>query len=244
MDNNQALSVTCDFNGFLVCQIPKNTVKVELKIKTTRGKYTLNKDTYTRTERYHPWNRANRRAQIHTKKRTPRREAVNMDTPVDSTNSKTDIEDGEGFAYAPKVFTNPEYAAIVPQTETEGSDLGVVHSNFIGEYCKKCIKKYNRCWCDKLDWDEDLMEVEPPKGPTNQNISKTNNTKQPNSLTLVSIRQPSPGWLEFRRGVINKSSNAQMDNEMDNVIQRMKTHLDRIIIRGIRSISTKEFEEM
>ena len=62
MEHNTALNVLCDFNRYLVCQIPKNTVKVELKIKMTRGKYTLNKDTYSRTERYHPWDRADRRA--------------------------------------------------------------------------------------------------------------------------------------------------------------------------------------
>ena len=120
----------------------------------------------------------------------PRRETVNIDTPVDSTNSETDIQDREGFGYVPKVFTNPNYAATLPQTETECGDLEVVQNNFIGEYCEKCIKRHNRCWCDKSDWEVDLMEVELSKGPTNQNINKTNNTEPLNSLTLVSIRQP------------------------------------------------------
>ena len=62
MEMNKALNMSCDFNGYLVCQIPDNTVEVELKIKTTRGKYTLIKDAYTRTKRYHPWGRADRRA--------------------------------------------------------------------------------------------------------------------------------------------------------------------------------------
>ena len=57
------------------------------------------------------------------------------------------------------------------------------------------------------------MEVELPKHPTNQNINKTNNAEQLNSLTLVSIRQPPPGWSEFRRSVINKSNKAHTDNE-------------------------------
>ena len=36
--------------------------------------------------------------QIHKKKRrTPRREVVNIGNSVDSTNSETDIQDGEGF---------------------------------------------------------------------------------------------------------------------------------------------------
>ena len=92
------------------------------------------------------------------------------------------------------------------------------------------------------------MEVEPPKSHTNnQSSNKTDTTKQLNSLTLVSIRQPPPGWLEFKRSVINKSSNAQMDNEIringqGNMMDEIT--LDRIIIKGVRSISTKEFEEM
>ena len=74
MENNKALNVSCDFDGYLVCQIPDNTVEVELKIKTTRGKYILIKDAYTRTEKYHPWDRADRRAKVHTirKRNTPK----------------------------------------------------------------------------------------------------------------------------------------------------------------------------
>ena len=37
MEMNKALLVSCDFDGYLVFQIPDNTVEVELKIKTTRG---------------------------------------------------------------------------------------------------------------------------------------------------------------------------------------------------------------
>ena len=69
MEMNKALNMSCNFNGYLVCQIPDNTVEVELKIKTTRGKYTLLKDAYTRTEKYYPWDRAEKRAQIHTRRR-------------------------------------------------------------------------------------------------------------------------------------------------------------------------------
>ena len=175
---------------------------------------------------------------------------VNIDTPVDSTSSETDIPDGEGFAYAPKVFMDPDFMATVPQTEMEGNNLEILQSNYIGEHCEKCVNKYNRCLCNVSDWNEDLMEVEPLKNPTNdQNSNKTNHAKQPKNLTLVSIRQPPPGCPEFRRSVINqsKSSNAQMNNESRINGQgntKNETPLDRIIIRGIRSISTKEFEEM
>ena len=123
----------------------------------TRGKYTLNKDTYNRTERYCPWDRADRRAKIHTKKRnTNRKETVSVDT-LDSTISETDIQDGEGFAYSPKIFTNPKFPL------TEGDEIEVVNKKIIGEHCEECLKKFDRCWCDRSDCDEELMEVEPPE---------------------------------------------------------------------------------
>ena len=142
MKHSTALNVSCDFNRYLVCQIPKNTVEVELKIKTIRGKYTLNKDTCARTERYCPWDRADRRAQIHTnKRRMDTREMVNIDTAIDYSNSETDIQDKECFAYAPKIFTNPNFPL------TEGDEIEVVNKNFIGEHCEECAKRYDRCWC-------------------------------------------------------------------------------------------------
>ena len=90
---------------------------------------------------------------------------VSVDS-VDSTNSEMDIQDGEGFAYASKIYNNPNYAVTVPLTESEDNELELVPKNFIGEYCGECAKRYNRCWCVKSNWDEELKEVEMPKGPT------------------------------------------------------------------------------
>ena len=166
MEHNTALNLSCDFNGYLVCQMPANTAKVELKIKTITGKYTFNKDTCTRTERYHPWDRADRRTKIHTEKRRTNRKKVNKDT------------DGAGFAYAPKIFTNPNYAATIPLIESENSEVELTNNNFIGEYCGECVKRYKRCWCGKYNWDEELMKVETPKGLTNGPYAKQPNIKE------------------------------------------------------------------
>ena len=47
MDCNTALNAACDFNGYFVCQMPADTVEMELKIKTTRGKlYTTYRHLY------------------------------------------------------------------------------------------------------------------------------------------------------------------------------------------------------
>ena len=176
MEMNKALNVSCDFDGYLVCQIPDNMEEVELKIKTTRGKYTLIKDAYTRTKRYHPWDRANRRAQIHTRRRrTPQKDITGKDTTIDNTTSaETDIPNGEGFGYSQKVYTDPNVAAVISPTEVELSAPEEPQKIFIGEYRAVCIKKYERCWCSGLDWDVDLMDIEPPSSPATYHNNKIN----------------------------------------------------------------------
>ena len=125
MDHNTALNVACDFDGYLVCQMPADTVEVELKIKMTRGKYTLNKDTCTRTERYHPWDRADKRSKIHTRRRTTRRE---VDSEMVRSNSETDIQNGKGFSYPPEVYTNPDLANTITLTDTD-NDVEATNPN-------------------------------------------------------------------------------------------------------------------
>ena len=239
MEHNTALNISCDFNGYHVCQMPTNMVEVELKIKTTQGKYTLQKDACTRTEKYHPCNRVDSGAKIHIKKRrTNRKEVVNVDT-VDSTNSETDIQDREGFAYAPKLFTNPSYAVTVPLTESEDNEVELVKNNFIGEYLGECVKRYDRCWCDKSNWDEELMEVETPRGLTNNPTNTQNNSqRQPINVTLVPISQPSPGWVEYRRCTVKQNR----ANECKNL--KEENPMEKLIIKGIRPITTEEFDEM
>ena len=138
----------------------------------------------------------------------PQREIVRKDTTVDTTSSKTDIPNSEGFGYAPKVYTDPKYAINLSPTETKCSESEEAQQNFIGEYCAKCIKKHNRCWCNGSDWDVDLMEIELPNSPATNFSNITNTIKQPNSLKQISIRQPPPGWTKFRSSIINKSNNA------------------------------------
>ena len=79
------------------------------------------------------------------------------------------------------------------------------------------------------------MEVETPKGLTN---GPNTNQLKPMNVTVVPIRQPPPGWVEFRRCVTKQNeTNEHEDLREENPIQKL-------IIGGIRSMSTKEFEEM
>ena len=170
--------------------------------------------------------------QIHTKKRrTIRREA---DTETITTSSETDIQNGEGFSYPPKIFTNPEFAKTIPLTELDNYEIEVVNPNFIGEYHNECAKKYKRCWCYKSDWDDDLMDTETPKGPTERS-----NNPQKLSVAMVLIRQLPPGWVEYGRWVTKQTT-----NNSENSNSREDNPIEKLIIKGIRSITTKEFEEM
>ena len=223
MNRNTTLNVTCDFNGYLVCQMPADMVEMELKIKTKRGKYTLHKDTSIRRDRYHPWKRVVRRSKVHTKTRS--REVESEVT----SNSETDVQMGKGFAYPPEIFTNPEFAKTIPLTDTDSEEIEVevTNPNFIGEFSSECIKKYNRCWCFKSDWEDDLIDVGTPRVLT-KTKTKANNSQQV-TVTVMPKRQPFPGWVEFRRCVTKKKDNDP---------------IDKLIIKGIRSISMQEFEEM
>ena len=110
--------------------MPANMVEMELKLKITRGKYTLNKDICTRTERYHPWDRADKRSKIHTRRRRTTRKEV--DSEMVKSNSETDIQNGKGFSYPPEVYTNLDLANTILLTDTD-NDVDVTNPNFIGD---------------------------------------------------------------------------------------------------------------
>ena len=187
MECNVALNVSCNFDGNLVCQMPADTVEVELKIKMTRGKCTMKKDTCRRTEKYHPCDRVDKRSKIHTKRRRATRREINLE--MVTSNSESDMQNGKGFSYPPEIFTNLDLANKIPLTDT-GNDVDVTNPNFIGEFCKQCVKKYERCWCDKSDWDEDLIEVEAPKA-----LTKGSNKLENLSIAIMPIRQLCQGTI-------------------------------------------------
>ena len=73
----------------------------------------------------------------------------------DNTNSETDVPVGEGLGYPPQVVIDPEYAANVSHTEEEElNNVEENRSNFIGEYCEKCVGTHSRCWCNSSNWGE------------------------------------------------------------------------------------------
>ena len=118
MSLNKTLNVTCNLDGYLFCRMPAYTLEVEINVKTKWGIYSMFQDTYAHTEKYCTWDRADRRSSMQTRRRrTPHRE-VNS-SHDDNTMSEIDVLVGQGLRYPPQVFTDPEFAATVPQMEEE-----------------------------------------------------------------------------------------------------------------------------
>ena len=206
-----------------------NAVEVEVKIKTKWGKYTLIQSDNSRREKYHSWDRADRRTNIHTRRRrTPQREVVSNDS---NTYSETDIPMGEGLRYPPQIFTDPGLAANIPHTENEQSNTEEDRVNFIGDYCEKCASQYNRCWCNTSDWSEDLVEIE-NNNNNDTNISDPNLEVELTSQT--SFKQPPPGWSEFRRKTICKINTLPVESISNNGLK----------VNDCRSISPEEFNNI
>ena len=144
---NKTLNASCDLEGYLFCRMAEDALEVEVKIKTKWGKYTMLQDTYTHTEKYHSWDRADRRSSVCTRRRrTPWRDTWWSWVAMTTLIQKLMCPLGEGFSYPPQVFTDPEFAANVSHTEEE--EVNNVEGNrhkFIGEYCEKCIGIHDRC---------------------------------------------------------------------------------------------------
>ena len=49
---NKSLYAACDLNKYLFCKMPEGALEVEVKIKTTWGKFTMVQNTHTRMENY------------------------------------------------------------------------------------------------------------------------------------------------------------------------------------------------
>ena len=103
MNQPQQSNVPCDFQWFLVCQVPKDVVEIKLEIKTKWEKFTLHKHLHTRTEKYRPWNKVSCRVRVHSRRRQPHHNRTE-DQHNTSTDSGTFITSGQGMGYPTKIF--------------------------------------------------------------------------------------------------------------------------------------------
>ena len=155
MNQPQPLCVSLDFQGYLVCQIPKDALEVELKIKTKWGKFTLHMDQFIRTQKYRTWRKANhckiylRRRQHHT---------GNSHLNV-SSDSGTFINSGQGLGFPHKVFidsdTDQDFTPNIPILE---------------DYCRTCLTEKVRCSYQPMsNWSGELIDINQPDPPNTDN---------------------------------------------------------------------------
>ena len=144
--------------------MPKGTLEIEIKVKTTWGKFTLVQNqttwgkftlvqnTHTRTEWYHTWEKAQR---CHTKSRKGRIPCKATSVHTEENSSEIDIPTDPVIGTPSQICTDPTYNAAVTHTDSEGE---VTHkTNFLGKYCKyydRCRETH--CWCFTSDWEDGL----------------------------------------------------------------------------------------
>ena len=125
-------------HGYLFCRMPAKALEVEIKIKTKWGKFSMLQDTHTRTEKYHAWEKADRRSNVRTRKRRTYNREIRGIHAEDNTTSETGVPEGQGLRYPPQVLTDPKYIAAVPHTEEEEEQA--CNNKFLDRYCEFCEK--------------------------------------------------------------------------------------------------------
>ena len=239
MNMPKQLEVSCDFDGFLVCKLPKDIVEVELKIKTKWGKYTLLKDFHSRTEKYRLWERADTLIRIYSQRRMPHQ--VRAKDPHDSvcnttsTDSGTYIPTGYGKGYPPKIFTNPNYLQDGSNTNSDSE-----------------VEPLALASKPPSDWDEDLIDLIQNDNASHQNTNPYDVSDEENlggiakAQPQATPRQPSPGWASWRKEaslpVINKDK-PQENNAATSAVSNNKG-MDKLTIEDARTIVEEEFHSI
>ena len=148
MNQPQPLCVSLDFQGYLVCQIPKDTLEVELKIKTKWGKFTLHMDQFTRTEKCRSWRKVNR-CKIHSRRRQHHMSDSHLNA---SSDSGTVINNGQGLGFPPKIFIDSDMDNEFPP-----------HIPILEDYCRTCLTEKVRCSCQPTsNWSGELIDTTQP----------------------------------------------------------------------------------
>ena len=171
MNQSQPLSISVDFQGYLVCQIPADALEVEHKIKTKWGKFTLHTEQFTRTEKYRAWRKANRH-KIHSR----RRRCLSNSHLNISSDSSTFINQGQGFGYPPKIFLDSDSDQEFPS-----------HIPILQDYCRTCLTENIRFSCQPMSaWSGELIDttqLAPPNMDSNQDRENIQDNPLPSDWT-------------------------------------------------------------
>ena len=161
MSSLKSLNVACNLNKYLFCKMPEGSLEVEVKVKTTWGKFIMVQNTHNRTEKYCTWEKAQR---CHIKSRKGRTPCKADSVHTEDNPSETAIPTGQEFGYPPQIFTDCTYTAAMTHTDLEGE---IKHgTNFLGRYCEYCDGcRETCCRCFSSDWEEGLDVNYPNSNP-------------------------------------------------------------------------------
>ena len=164
MSQPQPLSINLDFQGVLICQIPKDAIGVELKIKTKWEKFTLYTNQYTRTEKYRAWKKISC-CKIHSRRRQHNHGRTSESHLNASGESGTFINSGHRMGYPPKIFV-----------DSDSDDDILPH---IEDYCRTCLTERVKCSCKPMsDWSARLIDVTQPDLPNPDNNDRDDEQDQ------------------------------------------------------------------
>ena len=167
----QPLSISVDFQGYLVCQIPAYALEVELKIKTKWGKFTLHMDQFTRTEKYRVW-RKESKCKIHSR----RRRCLSDSHLNISSDSSMFINQGQGLGYPPKIFL-----------DSDSDQEFALHISILQDHCRTCLTEKVRCSCQPMsNWSGELIDttqLAPPNMNNNQDREDIQDNPLPSDWT-------------------------------------------------------------
>ena len=190
---NKSFNAAYDLNRYLFCKMPAGALEVQIKVKTTWGKFAMVQDTHTRMEKYFTWEKA-QRCHIRYRKRKIPHKMTDMQPEDDA--SETDVPTGQGFRYPPQIFTDPAYTATMTHTESEGEEEQ--ERRFLGRYCEFCDRcGKTHCWCNSSNWEEGLINVDNPN--SNPSIEK---------IPSPTVRKLPVGWSTFRCRIIREAEQA------------------------------------
>ena len=177
------LNINCDFHsGFLMSDIPRDTILVVLKIKTKWGKHTLTEDHERRTKKYRPWEKHTQCVMIDPMERVEPILLLKVHDSGSSSDSGAWVQVAGDLEFTCKIFNDPKNTSshkentpiIGTQTTLTINDLNITDdtgpeglpertTNFVGPYCPKYMLKWPRCLCITESDFEDNMTQQMPR---------------------------------------------------------------------------------
>ena len=139
----KSLKTAYNLNEYLFCKMPEGTLEIEIKVKTSWGKFTMIQNTHMRMERYCTWEKPQLYHVKSKKGKTPHKTAS---VHTEENTSETDMPTSQEFGYPTLIFNDPTHTAVMPHTDSEGE--AIHDSKFLGRYCEYCNRRGDtHCWC-------------------------------------------------------------------------------------------------